>query len=128
MSIWFNVRSYGRDAACPSYVTLTPDVRLFPIEQRGVTPPTGMFEDVQLGTAIACGYPYTRNMNIDHVKAALMATWILTVGLLGYLLGATSFVGWTALAAITMTPPVLMMRLWRVPSPSMSESIREVLR
>ena len=67
-------------------------------------------------------------MNTDHVKAALMGAWILSVGILGYALGATSFVGWAALAAMMMTPPVVMMWLWRVPSPSMSESIREVLR
>jgi hypothetical protein len=62
------------------------------------------------------------------MKAALMGVWILAVGVLGYVYGATSFAGWTVLAAVALTPPVVMMRLWRVPSQSMSESIRAALR
>jgi hypothetical protein len=67
-------------------------------------------------------------MHTDHVKAALIGTWILTVGVLGYVAGATSFIGWTVVAGMAFTPPVVMMRLWSPPSESMSESIREVLR
>ena len=67
-------------------------------------------------------------MQTDHVKAAVIAVWILTVGVLGYVVGATSVVGWTVLAAMALTPPVVMMRLWSAPSPTMSEAIREVLR
>ena len=67
-------------------------------------------------------------MQTDHLKAALIGVWILTVGVLGYVAGATSLVGWTVLAAMALTPPVVMMRLWSAPSPSMSETIREVLR
>jgi hypothetical protein len=29
---------------------------------------------------------------------------------------------------VSLVPPVLMVRLWSTPSPTMSESIREVLR
>jgi hypothetical protein len=67
-------------------------------------------------------------MQTDYAKTALMAVWVLGVGVLGYVLGATSFVGWTVLVAIALTPPVVMTRLWRAPSQSMSESIREALR
>jgi hypothetical protein len=67
-------------------------------------------------------------MQSGYVKVALMGVWILAVGVLGYVLGATSFVGWIVLAAMALTPPVVMMRLWRAPSQSMSESIREALR
>ena len=70
----------------------------------------------------------TQTMPTDYVKTALMGVWILAVGVLGYVLGATSFVGWTVLVAMALTPPVVMMRLWRAPSQSMSESIREALR
>jgi multisubunit Na+/H+ antiporter MnhG subunit len=62
------------------------------------------------------------------MKAALMGVWILAVGVLGYVLGATSFAGLTVLAAMALTPPVVLMRLWRAPTQSMSESIREALR
>jgi hypothetical protein len=47
---------------------------------------------------------------------------------LGYVLGATSLVGLAVLVAMALTPPVVMMRLWRAPSQSMSESIREARR
>ena len=67
-------------------------------------------------------------MQTDYVKAASTGVWILAVGILGYGLGATSFVGWTVLAAMALTPPVVMMRLWSAPSQSMTESIREALR
>jgi hypothetical protein len=67
-------------------------------------------------------------MRNDQVKAALIAVWILAVGVLGYVLGATSVVGWTVLAAMALTPPVVMMRFWSAPAQSMSESIREALR
>ena len=84
---------------------------------------------MQSGTAVACSYPYTQIiMQTDYVKATLMGVWILAVGVLGYVLGATFFVGWTVLAAMALTPPVIMMRLWCAPSQSMSESIREAIR
>jgi hypothetical protein len=86
------------------------------------------FKGVQWGTAVACRCPYTQNMRTDYVKAALIAVWMLAVGVLGYVLGATSFVGWTVLAAMALTPPVVVMRLWNPPSQSMSECIREALR
>ena len=67
-------------------------------------------------------------MHTDHVKAALIGAWILAVGVLGYVLGTTSLAGWTVLAVVSVIPPVVIMRLWRAPSQSMSESIREVIR
>lgn len=57
-----------------------------------------------------------------------MAGWILAIGGLGYGLGTASFAGWTLVAVLSVVPPVLLGRLWSAPSPSMSESIREVLR
>ena len=67
-------------------------------------------------------------MRTDYVKAALMAGWILAVGGLGYELGATSFTAWTLVAVLSVVPPVLVARVWKGRSPTMSESIREVLR
>lgn len=57
-----------------------------------------------------------------------MVTWILAVGILGYLSGQTSLAAWTALGIVSLTLPVVMMKLWRVPAQSMSESIREARR
>lgn len=67
-------------------------------------------------------------MHTDQLKAALIGAWILAVGVLGYILGTTSLAGWAVLAAVSVIPPVVIMRLWRAPSQSMSESIREVMR
>ena len=83
---------------------------------------------VQSGTAVAWGFCNTLNMRTDQLKSALMGTWILAVGVLAYISDPRSLAGWTVLAAVAATPPVVMMRLWRVPAQSMSESIREVLR
>ena len=67
-------------------------------------------------------------MQTDYMKATLIAAWVLAVGTLGYVSGATSFAAWTTLAVLSLVPPVVMMRLWSAPTSSMSESIREVLR
>jgi hypothetical protein len=67
-------------------------------------------------------------MQTDFVKPALMVTWVVVVGALGYLSGTTSFAGWSLLAVVSLVPPALMVRLWSAPSSSMSETIREVLR
>ena len=67
-------------------------------------------------------------MRTDHLKSAVIVTWILTVGIVGYLSGATSLIAWTALGVVSLTLPVVMMKLWRAPAQSMSESIREARR
>jgi hypothetical protein len=67
-------------------------------------------------------------MQTDYVKAALIAAWVLAVGGLAYISGATSFAGWTVVAVLSLVPPAIMLRLWSAPARSMSESIREVLR
>jgi hypothetical protein len=67
-------------------------------------------------------------MQTDFVKAALMAAWVVALGALGYISGTTSVAGWTLLAVTALAPSVLMLRLWSAPSPSMSQTIQEVLR
>lgn len=67
-------------------------------------------------------------MQTDQLKAAVIGMWILAVGVLAYISDPTSLAGWTVLAAVAATPPVVMMRLWRAPAQTVSESIREVLR
>lgn len=68
------------------------------------------------------------NMQTEHVKVVLMAAWVLAVGALGYASGTTSLAGWAVVAMLSVVPPVVMLRLWRPPSPTMSETIRDVLR
>lgn len=71
---------------------------------------------------------YALNMQTDQLKAVVIGTWILAIGVLAYISDPTSVAGWTVLAAVAATPPVVMMRLWRVPAQTVSESIRDVLR
>jgi hypothetical protein len=67
-------------------------------------------------------------MHTDYVKAAVIAAWVLAVGTLGLAFGITSIAGWAGLAVISAVPPAVMWRLWQAPVPSMSETIRDVLR
>lgn len=67
-------------------------------------------------------------MRTDFVKTALMAAWVVAVGAVGYVSGTTSYTGWTLVAVVSLVPPALVGRLWSAPSPSMSETIRDVLR
>lgn len=67
-------------------------------------------------------------MRTDYVKAALMAGWVLAVGLVAYVSGTTSLAAWTLVAVLSAAPLAVMVRLWRPPSPTMSETIRKVLR
>jgi hypothetical protein len=85
-------------------------------------------EDVQTRTAVADSGPYTQNMPTNFVKTALTETWVLAVLALGYMSGTSSFAGRTVLALVSRAPPILMVRLWRAPPPTMSETIRKVLR
>ena len=67
-------------------------------------------------------------MHTQYVKAAVIAAWVLAVGTAGLAFGITSIAGWAGLAVMAVAPPAVMLRLWQAPVPSMSETIRDVLR
>jgi hypothetical protein len=67
-------------------------------------------------------------MNSDHLKTASMGIWILAVGAVGYVAGATSFAVWGSLVVLSLAPVMVLARLWSAPDPTMSETIREALR
>jgi hypothetical protein len=67
-------------------------------------------------------------MHTDYLKTAVIAAWVLSVATLGMAFDITSVAGWAGLAVISTVPPALMLRLWHAPVPSMSETIRDVLR
>jgi hypothetical protein len=83
---------------------------------------------MQYETAGRGGSRYTRNMQTEYVQAMLTGVWMLFIGVLGYVAGITSLVGWTALLALALTPAVIMMRFWGAPARTMSETIQDVLR
>ena len=67
-------------------------------------------------------------MHTIQMKAALMGSWMLAIGTVGYVSGATSSTAWLALAILSLAAPTVLARLWTAPVPTMSESIRDVLR
>jgi len=67
-------------------------------------------------------------MRNDHLKIALMGAWILGIGAIGYVSGATSYGTWIGLAVLSLAPPVVAARLWSEGGPSTSESIRDAIR
>ena len=82
---------------------------------------------VQSGTAVRLASPYYPGMRTEYLKAAVIAAWVLAVGVLGFAFGATSMAAWAGLAAIAVVLPAVMLRLWHAPVPSMSESIHDVI-
>jgi hypothetical protein len=68
------------------------------------------------------------SVQTEYVKAAVITAWVLVVGTLGLAFGITSITGWAVLAVLSVIPPTVMLRLWHAPVPSMSETIRDVLR
>jgi hypothetical protein len=67
-------------------------------------------------------------MQTDYIKAAVITAWVLSVGTVGLVFDVTSIAGWAGLAVMSAVPPAVMLRLWQAPVPSMSETIRDVLR
>jgi hypothetical protein len=67
-------------------------------------------------------------MQIEYVKNAVAVSWGVTVAMAGYAGGITSPAGWTVLMVLAAAPPLVMLRLWRPPVESMSQSIRKALR
>jgi hypothetical protein len=63
-------------------------------------------------------------MQTGYVKPALMAAWVLAVGAVGSVSGTTSVAGWI----VAVLSLVVMVRLCNPASPTMSETIREMLR
>ncbi len=63
-----------------------------------------------------------------QMKAAVVGAWMLACGAMALLVHVSSVAGWAALIGLGILPPLMFLRLWRPPVPSMSESIREVLK
>jgi hypothetical protein len=44
------------------------------------------------------------------------------------LVDVTSVTAWITLVAVAVLPPIVLLRMWRAPAQTMSESIRNVLK
>ena len=57
----------------------------------------------------------------------LAILWIGIVAIVGYVAGAASFASWTILITLALAPPLVIMRFWGEPAPSLSQSIQDEL-
>jgi hypothetical protein len=67
-------------------------------------------------------------MQLKYMKATIALFWILAVCGAGFLADLTSPSAWTFLVGFALLPPLVMMRYWKDPAQSMSESIQKALR
>jgi uncharacterized membrane protein len=64
-------------------------------------------------------------MRIENARIVLGVLWAVGLCVMGVFSGMGSLTAWLALTAVALLPPVVMLRLWRVPSPSLSEAIHD---
>jgi len=67
-------------------------------------------------------------MQHEHMKIAVVGAWVVAWSVMALLIGVSSASGWIVLVGLGMLPPLMLLRLWRPRTRTMSESIREVLK
>lgn len=67
-------------------------------------------------------------MQVQHMRTAIVAAWVLAWCAVAFLVDVTSVTGWMTLVAVAVLPPIVLLRMWRAPAQTMSESIRNVLK
>jgi hypothetical protein len=67
-------------------------------------------------------------MQPKYLKATIAVLWILAVCGAGLLRDITSPSTWAFLVGLAVLPPLVMMRYWKAPAQSMSESIQKALQ
>lgn len=67
-------------------------------------------------------------MQSRSIKTVSAATWMFAVGIGGVIANLNSRASWAALVGIAIVPPLVMMRLWKDPPQTMSESIQDARR
>jgi hypothetical protein len=66
-------------------------------------------------------------MRPKYLKAAIFAVWVCAVCAVA-LFGHVIFSAWAFFVALAVLPPLVVMRYWRAPVQTVSQSIQEVLR
>jgi hypothetical protein len=67
-------------------------------------------------------------MKLEQVSLLAAAGWVLAwVGIV-LLVHVGSTMGWILLVGAGIVPPCILLRMWRRPSQTMSESIREAIK
>jgi len=70
---------------------------------------------------------YTCGMQPKYMKATISAVWVCALCAVA-LFGHFTFSAWVLLVAFAVLPPLVVMRLWKDPVQTTSQSIQEVLR
>jgi hypothetical protein len=71
---------------------------------------------------------YTHRMQLTHIRLSLSFFWMILVSLAGIAAGVSTVLGWTVLAGLALTPPLVTYHLWNPPRQTMSQSIQEARR
>ena len=67
-------------------------------------------------------------MQFTPLKLTIAMAWLVAIVALGLFTPVTSFSGWSTLAAFGLMPAVFMLRAWRQPAQTISESIQATIR
>jgi hypothetical protein len=67
-------------------------------------------------------------MQLEHVKTAIVGAWMLAWGVMALSVDVRSASSWILFVGSGVLPPLLLLRMWRQPGQTMSESIRDVLK
>jgi len=64
----------------------------------------------------------------DNKKMRLFVTWSILVCLAAIALGIHSVSNWIVVVSLAAVPPLVARSFWRIPDPTISESIRDARR
>jgi hypothetical protein len=83
---------------------------------------------VLFGTVSGDPHLYTRQMQLESIKALIVGAWVLGVGAIALSVNLTSPAGWSILVGLGLLPPIILLRMWQQPEQTTSERIREAIR
>jgi hypothetical protein len=67
-------------------------------------------------------------MQREYMKTAIVGAWMLAWGVMALSVDVSSASSWILFVGSGVLPPLLLLRLWRQPGQTMSESIHDVLK
>jgi hypothetical protein len=71
---------------------------------------------------------YSGGMKFEHMKTAIVGVWLLGLGAIALSINMSAAGGWTLFLGLGLLPALILLKMWHQPTPTMSESIRDVLR
>jgi hypothetical protein len=67
-------------------------------------------------------------MPSENVKTFVFVGWVVAVCGATMALGVTSLTHWMVAGVVAVVPPMVVRSFWRIPEPTMSESIQDARR